>query len=56
MDAIYRVFQNYQGAITLDGITTDLSPTDHFATEAMKMLRAHDGKWEYFGDIISFEE
>jgi branched-chain amino acid transport system substrate-binding protein len=56
MDAIYRIFQNYQGAITLDGITTDLSPTDHFATEAMKMLRAHDGKWEYFGDIISFEE
>ncbi len=54
MDAIYSTFKGYQGAITLEGITTDLSPTDHFAIEAMKMLRAHDGEWEYFGEIIPF--
>jgi branched-chain amino acid transport system substrate-binding protein len=56
MDAIYNTFTDYQGALTLEGITTDLSPTDHFATEAMRMLRAHDGKWEYFGEIISFRD
>jgi branched-chain amino acid transport system substrate-binding protein len=54
MDAIYSTFTDYQGEITLEGITTDLSPTDHFAIEAMKMLRAHDGEWEYFGEIIPF--
>jgi hypothetical protein len=56
MDAIYTLFRDYQGALTLPGITTDLSPTDHLATEAMRMLRAHDGKWEYFGEIVSFRD
>jgi hypothetical protein len=36
------------------GITITLSDTDHLAVEAMRMLRAHQGKWEYFGDLISF--
>jgi branched-chain amino acid transport system substrate-binding protein len=56
MDAIYSTFKDYQGEITLEGITTDLSPTDHLATEAMRMLRAHNGEWEYFGGIVSFSE
>jgi branched-chain amino acid transport system substrate-binding protein len=59
MDSIYRTFANYQGPLNLPGITTSLSPTDHLATEAMKMLKATvtaegKGEWEYFGDIISF--
>jgi branched-chain amino acid transport system substrate-binding protein len=55
MDAVYTI-KDYQGDLTLPGITQTLSPTDHLATEAMRMLRAHDGKWEYFGDIIPFTE
>ena len=56
MDAVHTIFKDYQGAISLPGIVTDLSPTDHYATEAMRMLRAHDGEWEYFGEIISFTD
>jgi branched-chain amino acid transport system substrate-binding protein len=56
MDTVHTIFKDYQGDLTLPGITTDLSPTDHLATEAMRMLRAHNGAWEYFGDIISFKE
>jgi len=56
MDAVHTIFKGYQGATTLPGITTDLSPTDHLAIEAMRMLRAHDGEWEYFGEIISFRD
>jgi len=56
MDAVHTIFRDYQGDLTLPGITQTLSPTDHFATEAMRMLRAHNGEWEYFGDIISFRE
>ncbi len=55
MDAVHS-FKDYQGDLTLPGITITLSPTDHLATEAMRMLRAHDGKWEYFGDMISFRD
>jgi branched-chain amino acid transport system substrate-binding protein len=56
MDAVHTIFKDYQGDLTLEGITTDLSPTDHLATEDMRMLRAHNGEWEYFGDIISFRD
>jgi len=56
MDAVHTIFKDYQGAATLEGITTTLSPTDHFSTEAMRMLRGHNGEWEYFGDIISFRD
>jgi branched-chain amino acid transport system substrate-binding protein len=60
MDAVHSIFKDYQGALTLPGITTDISPTDHLATEAMRMLKATvvdaKGKWEYFGDIIPFKE
>jgi branched-chain amino acid transport system substrate-binding protein len=56
MDAVHTIFKDYQGAISLPGIVTDLSPTDHYATESMRMLRAHDGEWEYFGEIISFTD
>ena len=40
----------------MEGITTTLSPTDHFATETMRMLRGHSGEWEYFGELVSFSD
>ena len=59
MDAVHS-FEDYQGELTLPGITVTLSPTDHLAVEAMRMLRATlvdgQGEWEYFGDIISFRQ
>ena len=61
LDAVNTIFKNYQGDLALPGITLTLSPTDHLAFEQMKMLKATvtaegKGKWEYFGDIISFAD
>jgi len=58
MDAV-NSFKDVQSDVGLPGIVFDLSPTDHYAVEAMRMLRATvtpegKGKWEYFGDIIPF--
>ena len=55
MEAV-ESFKDYQGDLALPGITITLSDTDHLAVEAMRMLRAHDGKWEYFGELISFRD
>jgi len=60
MDAVHS-FEHYQSELSLQGVTLTLSPTDPFGFEAMRMLRATltadgKGKWEYFGDVISFEE
>jgi len=59
MDAVHTIFKDYQGDLSLPGITITLSETDHLSFEAMKMLKAtlvgNKGKWEYFGDVISFE-
>jgi branched-chain amino acid transport system substrate-binding protein len=55
MNAVHS-FEDYQLKLTLPGITLTLSPTDHLGIEAARMLRAHDGKWEYFGEIISFSD
>jgi len=59
MDAIHD-FKDYQGDLALPGITITLSPTDHLSIEAMKMLKATlvdgKGKYEYFGEVISFAE
>ena len=59
MDAVHTIFKDYQGELALPGVTITLSETDHLSYEAMRMLRATltadgKGKWEYFGDIISF--
>ncbi|MGQ9572974.1 MAG: ABC transporter substrate-binding protein [Dehalococcoidia bacterium] len=62
MDAVHTIFRDYQPDFTLPGVIMNLSPTDHLAFEAMRMLRATidettgKGKWEYFGDIISFAD
>jgi hypothetical protein len=58
MDAIYT-FQDLHNDIGLPGINFTFSPTDHYAVEAMRMLKATvtpegKGKWEYFGDLLSF--
>ena len=55
MDAVHS-FKDYQLELTLPGITATFSPTDHLGIEDMRMLRAHDGKWEYFGEVISFRD
>jgi hypothetical protein len=60
MDAVHS-FQNYQSDLMLPGITITLSPTDHLAIEAMRMLVATvtpegKGKWEYIGDVVSFRD
>jgi len=53
-------FKDFQGDLALPGITITLSETDHLAVEAMRMLRATlvngKGKWEYFGELISFAD
>ncbi len=60
MDAVHTIFKDYQGPLALPGITITLSETDHLSYEDMRMLRATlvdgKGKWEYFGDVISFSE
>jgi len=61
LDAVNTIFKDYQGDLSLPGITITLSETDHLSFEAMKLLRATltaegKGKWEYFGEIISFAE
>ena len=55
IDAVHS-FKDYQLELILPGITLTFSPTDHLGIEAMRMLRAHDGEWEYFGEIISFSD
>jgi branched-chain amino acid transport system substrate-binding protein len=61
MDAVHTIFKDYQGDLTLPGVLQTLSPTDHLATEDMRMLiatidEAGQGKWEYLGELISFRD
>ncbi|MGQ9573287.1 MAG: ABC transporter substrate-binding protein [Dehalococcoidia bacterium] len=61
MDSVHTNFRNLQGTLTMPGITTTITPTDHLATEAMMLLQAKlvdgQGVWEYMSDeIISFRE
>ena len=59
MDAVHSI-KDYQLDLVLPGPTISLSPTDHLVSEDMMMLRATvvdgKGKWEYFGEIISFTD
>jgi hypothetical protein len=45
-------------AMTLPGVTTTITDSDHIVTESMRLLRAKlvDGKgqWEYEGELMSF--
>jgi len=58
MDAVHSL-DNFQGDLTLPGVTMTLTPDDHIGTEAMKFLRAKlvngKGVWEYEeGELMSF--
>jgi branched-chain amino acid transport system substrate-binding protein len=57
MDAVESL-RDFQGPLSLPGVTITITPDDHIGTEAMRLLRAKlvDGKgvWEYEGDLISF--
>ena len=57
MDAIHT-FKDVHSTIALPELSFTFSPTDHYAVEAMRILKAHvvDGKgtWEYEGPMISF--
>jgi branched-chain amino acid transport system substrate-binding protein len=57
MDAVHSL-DNFQGDLSLEGVTTTITPDDHIGTEAMRLLRAKlvDGKgeWAYEGELISF--
>jgi hypothetical protein len=57
MDAVHSL-KDFQGDVSLPGVTITITPDDHIGTEAMRLLRAKlvDGKgmWEYEGELISF--
>jgi branched-chain amino acid transport system substrate-binding protein len=57
MDAVHSL-DNFEGGLSLPGVSVTITPDDHIATEAMRFLRAKlvDGKgvWEYEGELISF--
>jgi branched-chain amino acid transport system substrate-binding protein len=59
MDAIHSI-KDYQLDLVLPDLPISLSPTDHLVAEDMMMLRATvvdgKGKWEYFGEIVSFRD
>jgi branched-chain amino acid transport system substrate-binding protein len=56
--AAVESFRDYQGDLSLPGVTLTFSPDDHIGTEALRLLRAKikDGKgvWEYEGELIHF--
>jgi len=58
VDAV-ESFKDVQNDVGLPGISFTLSKTDHYSVETMRLLRATvvggQGKWEYFGDLISFK-
>ena len=57
MDAVHSL-DNFEGGLSLPGVSVTITPDDHVAIEAMRFLRAKlvDGKgvWEYEGELISF--
>jgi len=57
MEAVHSL-RDYQGDLSLPGVTLTITPDDHIGTEAMRFLRAKvkegKGVWEYEGELISF--
>jgi branched-chain amino acid transport system substrate-binding protein len=62
MDSIHTNFRDYLGDLSMPGMPgMTITPTDHFATEAMMLLQARvvdgKGRWEYMSDeILYFRE
>jgi branched-chain amino acid transport system substrate-binding protein len=57
-ESLVRAAESLQGfhpSVLLDGIDVNLSPSDHYAVQALQMHRAASGRWEPFGDIVSLD-
>ncbi len=45
----------FHPSVLLEGIDVNLSPSDHYAIQALQMHRAVGGRWEPFGEIDSLD-
>ncbi len=57
-ESIMRATESLRGfhpSVLLEGINVNLSPSDHYAVQALQMHRAVGGRWEPFGDIVSLD-
>ena len=57
-DGLVRAAESLRGfhpSVLLEGIDVNLSPSDHYAVQALQMHRAVGGRWEPFGDIVSLD-
>ena len=57
-ESLVRAAESLRGfhpSVLLEGIDVNLSPSDHYAVQALQMHRAASGRWEPFGDIVSLD-
>ena len=57
-ESLVRAAESLRGfhpSVLLQGIDVNLSPSDHYAVQALQMHRAVSGRWEPFGDIVSLD-
>jgi branched-chain amino acid transport system substrate-binding protein len=57
-EGLVRTAESLRGfhpSVLLQGIDVNLSPSDHYAVQALQMHRAVGGRWEPFGDIVSLD-
>jgi len=57
-EGLLRAAESLRGfhpSVLLEGIDVNLSPSDHYAVQALQMHRAVGGRWEPFGDIVSLD-
>jgi branched-chain amino acid transport system substrate-binding protein len=57
-EGLIRAAESLHGfhpSVLLEGIDVNLSPSDHYAVQALQMHRAVSGRWEPFGDIVSLD-
>ena len=57
-ESLVRAAESLHGfhpSVLLQGIDVNLSPSDHYAVQALQMHRAVSGRWEPFGDIVSLD-
>jgi len=47
--------RGFHASVLLEGIDINLSPSDHYAVQALQMHRAVSGHWEPFGEIVSLD-
>jgi len=57
-EGLMRAAESLRGfhpSVLLEGIDVNLSPSDHYAIQALQMHRAVGGRWEPFGEIVSLD-